>query len=165
MLYKYKLVLFYWWLNDFIKKVLQHKTCIFTWGGARVSGKSFSLKGSILFSLDCLTPSVCTCNVNSAYPWAWWFATKIKCILFRRADCNTAGIKWSVTGSLQTFTPIPLQKVVGQMPHLPHHVRRPVYGVVGIALKEDNVWKHTTSEKHRKPIVVKREQSLTFMST
>ena len=35
------------------------------------------------------------------------------------------------------------------MPHLPHHVRWPVYGVVGTALREDNVWKHTTSEKQK----------------
>ena len=32
-----------------------------------------------------LTPSVYTCNVNSACPWAWWFAREIKCTSFCRA--------------------------------------------------------------------------------
>ena len=66
-------------------------TCIFTWGAAGITGKSFSLKRSISFirsfMFDRLTTSVYTRNVNSACPWAWWFSHEIKCTctLFCRA--------------------------------------------------------------------------------
>ena len=43
----------------------------------------------------------------------------------RTSFCNAAQSQWNVTGSLQTFTPILLQKVAGRMPHPPHRVRRP----------------------------------------
>ena len=43
----------------------------------------------------------------------------------RTSFYNAAQLKWNVTGSLQTFTPILLQKVAGRMPHQPHRVRRP----------------------------------------
>ena len=46
-------------------------------------------------------------------------------VRFAMLYCNAAQMKWNVTGSLQTFTPILLQKLVGQMPHLPHRVLRP----------------------------------------
>ena len=64
--YVYKLVQFYWWLNDFIKTVsnMTTYTCIFTWGAAGITGKLFSLKDLyISFVFNCLTPSVCTCDI------------------------------------------------------------------------------------------------------
>ena len=71
-----------------------------------------------------LSPSVCMRNVNSACLWAWWFACKIKRIYFvLLCWITTQHIKWNITGSLQIFIPILLQKVVRQMPHLPHRVR------------------------------------------
>ena len=93
MLYKYKLVSFYWWLNGFIKTVLQHMTFIFTWGAAGITEKLFSLKRSISY----------TRNVKSACPWAWWFVREIKCTSLCRAVLQRSTNKMEHHRSVTNF--------------------------------------------------------------